>query len=281
MLNAALGVVERKRSGAQSSVYPVPAAAPTSSRSPLENISRPSPAVAASGLANLGAESGWHLYPENVDRSNVGTRRSYRSREPNREEATASQPQDPPRPRPQSTPIPNLESLLRETRSGAAGDGGGLGLAAEEKGSDHFRRGLRDIARYEERLRGLGDEDRESERRRGLLAGIGRDGGVIAPVPISAPVPASGSATGARGDRDDVYAYWRSDRNRQGLSSKFGGSVAPLRLSAAYSGGKRGAADAGGSRASLWGLGPRAVTREDLTRLDEEIANLGKTVEQV
>ncbi|CAN0291346.1 unnamed protein product [Ascophyllum nodosum] len=189
VLNAALGVVERKRSGAQSSVYPVPAAAPTSSRSPLENISRPSPAVAASGLANLGAESGWHLYPENVDRGNVGTRRSYRSREPNREEATASQPQDPPRPRPQSTPIPNLESLLRETRSGAAGDGGGLGLAAEEKGSDHFRRGLRDIARYEERLRGLGDEDRESERRRGLLAGIGRDGESSRRYPFRHPYP--------------------------------------------------------------------------------------------
>lgn len=44
----------------------------------------------------------------------------------------------------------------------------------------------------------------------------------------------------------------------------------------------RDAGTVAGSRASSsWGLGPRAVTREDLTRLDEEIANLSKTVDQV
>lgn len=38
---------------------------------------------------------------------------------------------------------------------------------------------------------------------------------------------------------------------------------------------------AAASRGSSWGVGPRTVTREDLVRLDEEIANLSKTVEQV
>lgn len=39
---------------------------------------------------------------------------------------------------------------------------------------------------------------------------------------------------------------------------------------------------AGAGRSGVsWGLGPRAVTKEDLSRLDEEIANLSKTVEQV
>lgn len=37
----------------------------------------------------------------------------------------------------------------------------------------------------------------------------------------------------------------------------------------------------GSGGASSWGLGPRAVTREDLARLDDEIASLSKTVEQV
>lgn len=52
-------------------------------------------------------------------------------------------------------------------------------------------------------------------------------------------------------------------------------------------GGGGGSGNGGGgtsSRTALspWAqLGPRAVTREDLTRLDEEIANLSKTVEQV
>lgn len=39
--------------------------------------------------------------------------------------------------------------------------------------------------------------------------------------------------------------------------------------------------NAAASRGSSWGVGHRTVTREDLTRLDEEIANLSKTVEQV
>lgn len=46
-----------------------------------------------------------------------------------------------------------------------------------------------------------------------------------------------------------------------------------------WRGAGRGRSDSGGS--GTWGLGPRAVTEEDLARLDDEIAHLSSTVEQV
>ena len=63
-------------------------------------------------------------------------------------------------------------------------------------------------------------------------------------------------------------------------SGRSGGLSARTKAGGNGSGG--GGGEASSRAASSWAqLGPRAVTREDLTRLDDEIANLSKTVEQV
>lgn len=80
---------------------------------------------------------------------------------------------------------------------------------------------------------------------------------------------ASSPAANALGRRDH--------QGRIGGQTRFVGGLAGPKPTVA---GRR-VEDAAASRGSSWGFGPRTVTREDLTRLDDEIANLSKTVEQV
>lgn len=125
-----------------------------------------------------------------------------------------------------------------------------------------------------------------------LLGGGVGGGGRKAAATAAAAAPTAAAFAGRR--RDTVWLSSRSpataigrtpaERGISAGAARVGGPPPPPKATNSGAGGGKSGRGGGGGSARFGGgysLGPRAVTREDLTRLDNEIANLSKTVEEV